>query len=66
MILTSAPVSTEVNEMANERLDGLRVAILVGDNFEQVEMTEPRQALDAAGAHTRLISRILDQAARRK
>jgi protease I len=56
MIVTSAPVSTEVNEMANVRLDGLRVAVLLGDNFEQVEMTEPRKALDAAGAHTTLIS----------
>jgi protease I len=27
-------------------LDGMKVAILVADGFEQVEMTEPRQALD--------------------
>jgi putative intracellular protease/amidase len=26
------------------------VAILVADGFEQVELTEPRKALDAAGA----------------
>ena len=42
--------------MTNVRLDGMRVAILLGDNFEQVEMTEPREALDAAGARTTLIS----------
>src|SRR5262245_36985258 len=37
-------------------LTGLRVAILVAPGFEQVEMTEPREALDAAGADTRLVS----------
>jgi protease I len=47
--------------MANARLDGIRVAILLGDNFEQVEMTEPRKALDAAGAHTTLISPVEGQ-----
>ncbi len=39
-----------------QRIDGLRVAILVSTDFEQVEMTEPRKALDAAGAKTMLIS----------
>jgi protease I len=37
-------------------LHGITVAILVTDGFEQVEMTEPRKALDAAGAHTILVS----------
>jgi protease I len=32
------------------------VAILVADGFEQVEMTEPRRALDEAGARTSLVS----------
>jgi len=41
--------------MANE-LTGRRVAILVADGFEQVEMTEPRRALDEAGAKTYLVS----------
>ncbi|HMB96606.1 MAG TPA: type 1 glutamine amidotransferase domain-containing protein [Tepidisphaeraceae bacterium] len=41
--------------MANQLL-GKKVAILVADGFEQVEMTEPRKALDAAGAETVLIS----------
>lgn len=41
--------------MASE-LNGLKVAILVTDGFEQVEMTEPRKALDDAGADTRLVS----------
>jgi protease I len=43
-------------DMATNTLDGLRVAILVTDGFEQVEMTEPRKALDAAGARTRMVS----------
>ncbi len=38
------------------KLDGKRVAILVTDGFEQVEMTEPRQALEDAGAQTVLVS----------
>ena len=42
--------------MASETLNGLKVAILVTDGFEQVEMTEPRKALDEAGAVTRLVS----------
>jgi protease I len=42
--------------MASETLNGLKVAILVTDGFEQVEMTEPRKALDDAGAETRLVS----------
>ena len=37
-------------------LSGMKVAILVADGFEQVEMTEPRKALDDAGADTRIVS----------
>lgn len=36
--------------------DGARVAILVTDNFEQAEMTKPREALEGAGAKTVLFS----------
>lgn len=39
-----------------QSLNGKKVAILVTDGFEQVEMTEPRQALDQAGAQTHLIA----------
>jgi len=42
--------------MQERKLNGMRVAILVADDFEQVEMTDPRQALDRAGAQTVLIS----------
>jgi protease I len=38
------------------RLEGMKVAILVENMFEQVEMTEPRKALNQAGAQTVLIS----------
>ncbi|MGH9880056.1 MAG: type 1 glutamine amidotransferase domain-containing protein [Pyrinomonadaceae bacterium] len=41
--------------MASE-LQGKRVAILVADGFEQVELTEPRKALEAAGARTEIVS----------
>ncbi|HET7691538.1 MAG TPA: type 1 glutamine amidotransferase domain-containing protein [Gemmatimonadota bacterium] len=37
-------------------LTGKRVAIVVTDGFEQVEMTSPREALEEAGAETYLIS----------
>ena len=42
--------------MAQSNLGGLKVAILVTDGFEQVEMTEPRKALDEAGAKTSIVS----------
>jgi len=42
--------------MTGKRLDGLKVAILVTDGFEQVELQEPRKALDAEGATTRVVS----------
>jgi len=39
-----------------KKLDGKRVAILVAEGFEQVELTGPRQALDDAGAQTQIVS----------
>jgi protease I len=47
--------------MARGNLDGLKVAILVTDGFEQVELAEPRKALDQAGAETRIVSPKGDQ-----
>ena len=38
------------------QLDGKKVAIVVTDGFEQVEMTEPRKALEQAGAKTEIVS----------
>jgi protease I len=39
-----------------DSLNELRVAILVDNGFEQVELMEPRKALDEAGAETSLVS----------
>lgn len=41
--------------MAGE-LTGRRVAILVTDGFEQIEMTEPRRVLEEAGAKVEIVS----------
>lgn len=40
----------------NEKLRGRTVAILVADGFEQVELTDPKAALEDAGARTRIVS----------
>jgi len=42
--------------MASNNLSGKRVAILATDGVEQVELTEPRKALDQAGAKTVVVS----------
>jgi len=41
--------------MSNE-LNGKKIAILVMDGFEQVELTKPKAALEAAGAQTQIVS----------
>jgi protease I len=45
----------------NKKLEGKKVAILVADGFEQVELTEPKQALEAAGATTEIVSPAQDE-----
>ncbi|HVO48193.1 MAG TPA: type 1 glutamine amidotransferase domain-containing protein [Steroidobacteraceae bacterium] len=42
-------------------IKGKRVAILVADGFEQIELSEPRKALDAAGARTFIVSTATDK-----
>jgi deglycase len=42
-------------------LSGKKVAILVADMFEQVELVEPRKALDEAGATSEIVSINEDQ-----
>ncbi|HOG45630.1 MAG TPA: type 1 glutamine amidotransferase domain-containing protein [Anaerolineae bacterium] len=42
--------------MSEKRLDGITVAALVADGFEQVELTEPMQALRQAGAEVRIVA----------
>ena len=45
----------QTNETVRE-LTGLTVAILVDDLFEQVELTSPKEALEAAGVKTVIVS----------
>lgn len=40
----------------SKQLNGKKVAILVANGFEQVEMTEPRQAIEAAGGQAVIVS----------
>lgn len=47
-------ISSSMNDQ--KKLAGLRVAMVVAEGFEQVEMTEPRKALEAAGARVSLVS----------
>jgi len=42
--------------MAKKNLNGKKVAILVDEGFEQVELIKPRKALDRAGAETKVVS----------
>lgn len=44
-----------------KRLQGKKIAILVADGFEQVELTEPKEALEAAGATTEIVSPAKEQ-----
>lgn len=44
-----------------EKIDGLMVAILAADGFEQAELLEPREALDDAGATTEVVSPTPDE-----
>src|SRR5262245_45302370 len=42
--------------MAKKNLNGMKVAILVDQGFDQVELVKPRKALDKAGAETKVVS----------
>jgi protease I len=42
--------------MGNVELKGKTIALLVTDGFEQVELTEPRAALEKAGAKVMVVS----------
>jgi protease I len=44
------------NEIMANELEGKRIAILVADGFEEVELTKPKLALEAAGAVTDIVS----------
>ncbi len=40
----------------SQELNNQKIAILVADGFEQVELTKPKEALEAAGAKVQIIS----------
>lgn len=42
-------------------LNGMHIAIVVTDGFEQVELTEPKAALEREGAITKIVSDKVDQ-----
>jgi protease I len=45
-----------LKEIAMENLKGIKIAILVENGFEWVELIEPREAFDEAGATTSIVS----------
>jgi protease I len=53
--VTYIPTAKEIDQMANE-LTGKRVAFLFTEGVEQVELTEPLEAVRKAGAETTLVS----------
>ena len=40
----------------DKKLDGIKVAILATDGFEQSELFEPKKALEEAGADVKIVS----------
>lgn len=40
----------------NNQLNGKKVAVIVTNGFEEVELTAPKEALESAGAHVEIIS----------
>ena len=40
----------------SQELNNKKIAILVADGFEQVELTKPKEAFEAAGAQTQIVS----------
>jgi protease I len=43
-------------ELMGNKLNGKKIAILVADGFEQIELTGPKEALEAAGAEIEIVS----------
>ena len=55
--MTKNRITTHAAQVPQDNnLQGVKVAILVTDGFEQVELTDPKNALDAAGAETLIVS----------
>ena len=49
-------LSSMEGELMGNQLKGKKIAILVADGFEQVELTGPKEALEAAGAEIEIVS----------
>jgi protease I len=49
-------ISERRGTMASQNLHGIKVAILATDGFEQQELLKPREALQQAGAETKVVS----------
>src|SRR2546430_14567211 len=47
---------SEIQEVNMARFQGMKVAILVTEGFEQAELTKPREALEHEGASIQIIS----------
>ena|SRR5579862_1360576 len=54
--VSSASLTLRKGPIMADNLQGVRVAILVANGFEQVELEEPQKALTEAGATTSIIS----------
>jgi protease I len=49
-------MQSSTQSLNGKSLSGKKVAILVEDGFEQIELTSPKEALEEAGAKTQIIS----------
>ena len=50
------PAKQKESIFMDNKLNGKKVAILVTDGFEEVELTSPKEALEDAGAETEIVS----------
>jgi protease I len=55
-VLVSRHLNLQEEEMSDKQLSGMKVAALTVDGVEQVELLEPRKALEEAGAEVVVIS----------
>jgi protease I len=59
--ISVAPTAAYQEDIVAQELQNKRVAALVDNGFEQVELTEPKKALEAAGAVVEIVSPQPDQ-----
>jgi deglycase len=56
ILVTDADFNSEKEKNMAQVLNGKKIAILVADGFEQIELTKPKEALEEAGALADVIS----------